>query len=97
MLSSLRSIIQEVNTAKDLQVALDITVRRVRDSMGTQVCTVYMQDPATERYILMATEGLDKAAEGNLSLAIDEGLVGQVAQREEPICLEDAESHPRFQ
>lgn len=97
MLNSLRSIIQEVNTAKDLQVALDITVRRVRESMGTQVCTVYMQDPNTERYILMATEGLDKSAEGKLSLGIAEGLVGQVAKREEPINLESAESHPHFQ
>ena len=96
MLNSLRSIVQEVNTAKDLKVALDITVRRVRDAMGSQVCTVYMRDPVSERYVLMATQGLNKSAEGQLSLALGEGLVGKVAQREEPVNLESAESHPSY-
>lgn len=97
MLTSLRSIVQEVNTAKDLKVALDIIVRRVREAMGTQVCTVYIRDPDAKRWILMATEGLNKGAEGQTSLAEGEGLVGLVATREEPINLEDAESHPNFQ
>jgi len=34
MLDTLRRIIQEVNTAPDLDQALDIIVRRVRESVG---------------------------------------------------------------
>ncbi len=97
MLSSLRSIVQEVNTAKDLKAALDIIVCRVREVMLTEVCTVYMRDPSLQRYVLLATEGLNKAIVGQYSLAVGEGLVGHVAQREEPINLEDASSHPKFQ
>jgi len=58
MLSILRSLVQEVNSARDLQEALDIIVSRVQKAMGTEVCSVYLLDPATNRYILMATEGL---------------------------------------
>lgn len=96
MLDALRSIVQEVNAAADLQVALNIIVRRVRDVMGTEVCTVYLRDPNSGRYVFMANEGLNPSFVGKISLAADEGLVGQVATREEPLNLEDAESHPSF-
>lgn len=96
MLESLRSIVQEVNAASDLQTALNIIVRRVRDVMGTEVCTVYLRDPATGRLHFMANEGLNPNFIGKISLGAEEGLVGQVAKREEPINLDEAESHPHF-
>lgn len=96
MLSTLRSIVQEVNGARDLQEALDIIVSRVQTAMNTEVCSVYLLDPETNRYVLMATEGLYKKAVGKVSLAHSEGLIGLVGSREEPINLEDAPSHPRY-
>jgi phosphotransferase system enzyme I (PtsP) len=57
---------------------------------------VYLLDPATNRYILMATEGLYPQAVGQVSLGYSEGLIGLVGSREEPINLEDAPSHPRY-
>lgn len=96
MLESLRSIVQEVNLADDLQTVLDIAVRRIREEMGTEVCSVYLRDEALDRYVFMATEGLNKDFLGKVSMALNEGLVGQVAQREEPINLDDAVSHPNF-
>jgi len=96
MLNSLRSIVQEVNSARDLDTALQIIVRRVRDEMNTQVCTVYLLDRATNRYLFMATEGLNKEAIGEVSLGLSEGLVGLVGAREEPINLDHAEEHPKY-
>ncbi|MGO1462572.1 MAG: phosphoenolpyruvate--protein phosphotransferase [Oleiphilaceae bacterium] len=96
MLSILRSLVQEVNSARDLQEALGIIVSRVQKAMGTEVCSVYLLDPVSNRYILMATEGLYAQAIGLVSLAHSEGLVGLVGSREEPINLEDAPSHPRY-
>ncbi len=96
MLSILRNIIQEVNSARDLHEALGIIVSRVQAAMNTEVCSVYLLDPETNRYILMATEGLYKKAVGKVSLAHSEGLIGLVGSREEPINLEDAPSHPRY-
>ncbi|EXF43618.1 phosphoenolpyruvate-protein phosphotransferase PtsP [Pseudomonas sp. BAY1663] len=96
MLGTLRKIVQEVNAAKDLKAALGIIVLRVREAMGSQVCSVYLLDPETERFVLMATEGLNKRAIGKVSMAPNEGLVGLVGTREEPLNLEHASEHPRY-
>ena len=96
MLETLRSIVQEVNAVPDLEAALRIIVRRVRLAMGTQVCSVYLMDPGSERFVFMATEGLNSAMQGQLSLGRDEGLVGLVGQRAEPINLDNAPSHPNY-
>ncbi|WP_263144511.1 phosphoenolpyruvate--protein phosphotransferase [Pseudomonas sp. RIT-PI-AD] len=96
MLNTLRKIVQEVNSAKDLKAALTIIVQRVRESMGSQVCSVYLLDPETNRFVLMATEGLNKRSIGKVSMAPNEGLVGLVGTREEPLNLENAADHPRY-
>ncbi|EKT4523667.1 phosphoenolpyruvate--protein phosphotransferase [Pseudomonas juntendi] len=96
MLNTLRKIVQEVNSAKDLKTALGIIVLRVKEAMGSQVCSVYLLDPDTNRFVLMATEGLNKRSIGKVSMAPNEGLVGLVGTREEPLNLEDAAAHPRY-
>ena len=97
MLDILRRIIQEVNTAPDLEQALGIIVQRVRDSVGVDVASVYLKDADNGQYVLSATEGLRKNAVGNVRFNSKEGLVGMVGEREEPVNLEDAPSHPRYQ
>lgn len=96
MLNTLRNIIQEVNGARDLNDSLAIIVSRVKNTMGTKVCSVYLLDTSLNRYVLMATQGLNPDAVAKVSLAPEEGLVGLVAQRAEPVNLADARSHPRY-
>lgn len=96
MLEVLRNIVLEVNAAASLDEALAIIVSRVRGAMGTEVCSVYIRDRVQGRFVFRATEGLNGALIGHASLAPGEGLVGLVAQREEPVNLEDAELHPNF-
>ncbi|HDY83164.1 MAG: phosphoenolpyruvate-protein phosphotransferase PtsP [Gammaproteobacteria bacterium] len=96
MLETLRHIVQEVNAAEGLGDALRIIVRRVRDAMGTEVCSVYLREPATGRYVFRATEGLNQDLVDQAGLADGEGLVGLVAVRGEPVNLENAERHPDF-
>ena len=96
MLGMLRTISQEVNAARDLPAALAIIVRRVRTAMNSHVCSVYLYNIETDRYVLMATEGLNKRAIGKVSMSPSEGLVGLVGSRAETLTLEDAMSHPRF-
>ena len=96
MIEVLRKIVQQVNAAEGLPEALDIIVERVREAMGTEVCSVYMRDPDSGRLVFKATKGLNPLQIDVASLAPGEGLVGLVAEREEPVNLEDAESHPSF-
>ena len=95
MLDVLRSVIQEVNRARDLQAVLEIIVDRVRDAMATEVCSIYLKDEEQQRYVFMATRGLNAEAIGKVTLGLDEGLVGYVGERAEPLNLEDAQNHPR--
>ena len=96
MLETLRSIVQEVGAAPDINAALALIVSRVQAELGTEVCSVYLFDVATQRYRFMATEGLNKDGIGKLSLARHEGLVGLVGERAEPVNLDEATEHPRF-
>ena len=96
MLDQLRVIVQRVNAAKNLQSALNIIVRRVREALNTQVCSVYLFDTDINSHVLMASEGLKAQAVGHVSLEIDEGLVGLVAKHAEPINLQDASTHPSY-
>ena len=96
MFDELRGIVQKVNAAKDLNSALEIIVRCVRKTFSTQVCSVYLQDNNINGHVLMASEGLNKEAVGNVSLGLGQGLVGLVAKHAEPINLEDASLHPSY-
>ena len=96
MLETLRRIVQDVNAAPDLDSALALIVRRVRGAMGTEVCSVFLVDRASQRLVFKATEGLNAAMTGKVSLGRSEGLVGLVALRAEPINLEDARHHPNY-
>lgn len=96
MLEQLRSIVQEVNAAHDLQSALDIIVSRVRQALDTQVCSIFLLDKDLNSHVLMASEGLRREAVGRVSLEVGEGLVGLVAKHAEPINLQDASLHPSF-
>ena len=60
MLDTLRRIVQEVNNAPDIPSALDLMAKRVRDAMGTEVCSIYLRNNSEERYVLMASEGLKR-------------------------------------
>ena len=96
MLAELQRIVERVNAAADLGSAVAIIVREVRAAMGTDVCSVFVRDPATPQYVLMATEGLNPESVGRIRMAAGEGIVGLVAARQEPVNVADAARHPRY-
>jgi phosphotransferase system enzyme I (PtsP) len=101
ILDTLRSIVGKVGRARDLRTALDEIVRGVRDSLDVAVSSVYLVPraqvgKADARLVLMANEGLAPGAVGSVSMGLDEGLVGLVAQRAEPLNLENAPLHSRY-
>ena len=95
MLDALRHIVQDLDAAPSFRAALDMIVARVSMILDVEVCSIFLRDHAG-RFHFVANEGLNPEFVGKLSLAADEGLVGVVAERAEPINLEEASSHPRF-
>jgi phosphotransferase system enzyme I (PtsP) len=97
VLDVLRRIVQEVGGAGDLEQALAIIVKRVKQAMAADVCSVYLADYSQRRHVLMATDGLNPAAVGHVSLAMGDGVVSVVAETAEPLNLDNAPDHPRYQ
>lgn len=96
MLNQLRRIIQEVNSARNLDQALSIIVQRVKETMEVAVCSVYLKAEEEQQLVLMATEGLRQEAVGQIRLSAGEGLVSLVADRAEPVNLAEAPQHPQY-
>ncbi|MFZ5592699.1 MAG: phosphoenolpyruvate--protein phosphotransferase [Pseudomonadota bacterium] len=96
MLNSLRRIIQEVNTAQNLPQALAIMVKRVKQAVAVETCSIFLADPHTRHFVLMASDGLNPAAVGVARLAPGEGLIGVIAETAEPLNLDNAPDHPRY-
>lgn len=96
MLKLLRRIVQEVSSAQNLQDALDIATKRIKDAISAEACSIYLVDEERGEYVLKATEGLNKNFINKARLKFGEGLIGLVGEREEPINLDDAPAHPRF-
>lgn len=96
MLTTLKRIVQEVNQIPYLEDALKCLATRLKDAMQVDSCTIYLADYEQQHFLLMATEGLAQDAVGNVAIGFSEGLIGLIGQREEPLNISDARSHPRF-
>lgn len=96
MLQTLRRIVQEVNSTRDLNQVLEIIVRGVKKAIDADVCSIYLLDDNESTFTLMATDGLNAELVGQVQMAHGAGLVSLVAQRADPLNLDDAQEHPRF-
>jgi phosphotransferase system enzyme I (PtsP) len=96
MLTTLKRIVQEVNQIPVLDDALSCLANRLIEALKVDSCSIYLADYEQQHFMLMATEGLAKNAVGQVSIGFSEGLIGLIGQREEPINISDAPSHPSF-
>lgn len=96
ILEILRKLTQEVNHAADLTTALNVIVHRIRTVIDADAVSVYYRDVKQQQLILMATDGLNPVAVGQVRFEYSEGLVGRVFSRAESLNLEDAELHPDY-
>jgi phosphotransferase system, enzyme I, PtsP len=95
------ALIEEISTIAgephaDLRGALDQIVAAIADGMQAEVCSLYLFDAQRERLVLRATVGLDRDSVGRVSMRPTEGLVGLVIEKDEPVAVADAISHPRY-
>lgn len=76
------------------QERLDRIVVLVAANMVAEVCSIYLLNKGVLE--LFATQGLNRSAVHRTTLAIGEGLVGEIARTAEPMNLSDAPHHPNF-
>jgi phosphotransferase system enzyme I (PtsP) len=92
LLRRLREVMAEPVSA---QARLDRIVIHIAANMVAEVCSVYVlrSDGNLELY---ATEGLNREAVHLTTMTTNEGLVGLIAEKAEPLALSDAQAHPAF-
>ena len=91
----LRRLRDVLGTKAQGQERLDQITHLIADSMGTEVCSIYLFLDA-ETLELCATEGLKKAAVHKTRMKLGEGLVGRVARLGQPVNAADAPSEKGF-
>lgn len=92
LLRRLRDVLSVPGEGQD---RLDSITHLIADSMGTEVCSIYLfRDPETLE--LCATEGLKKEAVHQTRMKLGEGLVGRVARYGQPVNTADAPSEKGF-
>lgn len=92
MMNRLRAVMA---TDMDTEARLLEVVRLIANTMVADVCSIYRRT-SDDRLELIATEGLRLDAVHRTFMALDEGLVGQIATTAQPLSIQDAPRHPDF-
>jgi signal transduction protein with GAF and PtsI domain len=87
-LESLARVIREVDSAPDMETALSIVVKRTREIMAADVCTVYFTEHERQRHVIVATDGLSPTVVGHVQFGFGNGLIGKVAESTKPVNLD---------
>ncbi len=95
-LQALRLIFQEAGELSSAKELLDLVVKRVRNALLSDVCSIYLMDEDNERCVLRATDGLKPSAVGKVSMAKGEGLVGYISLHQGVLNLENGQEHSHF-
>jgi signal transduction histidine kinase/DNA-binding response OmpR family regulator/HPt (histidine-containing phosphotransfer) domain-containing protein len=91
-LKALGEVGQALGSTLDLETVLQTIVSRAAQLAGTESCTVYEYDEATEQLLLRATHNLDEqvvAVARRAPIRRGEGVAGRIAVTLEPIQIAD--------
>ena len=77
------------------QARLDKITELIAANVVAEVCSIYVMRPGRQLE-LFATKGLKLEAVHNTRLAMNEGLVGTIAENSAMLNLSDAQNHPAF-
>ena len=92
MWNELYKILQEVNHAHDFDEALLVLVQRIRESIDAQASAIFLVDRHFAEFVLLATKGYSTKSV-DVRVPLDEGLLGVIAHKKEPLHLDDASKH----
>ncbi len=97
LIHTLQKLVRKVDQAPNIQQALDIIVDNLIDALKIDICSIFINSPDDDdKLLLMANRGLNQGIVGRVRLSRGAGLVGMVAEKAEPVRLQDAHLHKSF-
>ena len=95
-LTTLNKISQAVTSSLDLQETLTIITDHTIHSLGVMAASVALYDEANDDLWFAASSGGDANFVRDRRLPIDQGILGWVVQKGEPILVPDVSQDPHF-
>ncbi len=95
-LSALHRISQSATASLDLDSMLSTVVRVVRETVGSDACSIFLFDPSSDTLVLRASIGLNPGAVGRVTLPLGAGITGEAAMRRKVLPVIDAVAHPSY-
>lgn len=95
-LSALLAICQAIDTALNLESALDGVLGIMSRQLSMQRATVTLYDPETGQLSINASYGLSSEEKQRGVYRLNEGVTGRIFQTGEPYCVPDINKEPLF-
>ena len=95
-LAALRRINQAATASLDLDSMMQTVVQVVRDTMGSDSCSIFLLDEGNAMLVLSASIGINPQEIGRVYLPLGTGITGQAAQSRQLMAVTDAASHPAY-
>jgi DNA-binding PucR family transcriptional regulator/putative methionine-R-sulfoxide reductase with GAF domain len=95
-LEFLQRLSQSAASTMDSDELLELIIRETTSAIGTDVCSLYLLDPTGRHLTLTATNGLNEAMVGKVTMALGEGVTGWVAQSRRPLRVLDVHEDSRW-
>lgn len=97
LIHTLQTIVKKVDQAPDIQQALNIIVESLIVALDSDICSIFINvEDEKDNLVLMANRGLNEDSIASIHLQTGTGLVGMVAQKAEPVRLDNALAHKDF-
>ncbi|MDB6058620.1 MAG: phospho-acceptor protein [Verrucomicrobiales bacterium] len=97
LLETLVSVSQTINSALNVNEALQVITRESCKLMQAKTCSLLMIDDAGENLTLRASFGAGAAYINKPALSIEESFAGVVLRRKKPLQLENVQTSARYQ
>lgn len=97
LFESLANVSRAINTAMNLEEALQAITREARTLMGAKMAVVLMLDASREWLEVRASSGAGEAYLAKPPLSVADSLVGSVVRRRKPLQEENVQTSTRYQ
>lgn len=96
LIHTLQRVIKQVDQSPNIQLALNRIVDSLIAELRIDTCSIFLMADDSDELVLMANRGLQSKVVGQIRLQVGQGVVGMVAEKAEPVQLEEAPLHKRF-
>ena len=96
MLADWREIIRQIGISSNLEEALAILVRRVKESLTVDAFAVYLTGAEAGQYVLKAADPAPPEPTRHVRSGTQASLVGLVGELRELVIVNNASAHPRY-